>query len=124
MKVIDVYRQYFSAQCVYNGVERKGVLAVLTATSDSGTIQYEVTLTFFPHIDPEDFAVSFSTDGSWTPPEGRSRVYVVDANAIDVELYAEKLGMTGNSVNLVFLTALHETRFEEYGVLRPITTMN
>jgi len=59
MKVIDVYRQYFSAQCVYNGVERKGVLAVLTATSDSGTIQYEVTLTFFPHIDPEDFAVSY-----------------------------------------------------------------
>ena len=59
MKVIDVYRQYFSAQCVYNGVERKGALAVLTATSDSGTIQYEVTLTFFPHIDPEDFAVSY-----------------------------------------------------------------
>ena len=59
MKVIDVYRQYFSAQCVFNGVERKGVLAVLTATSDSGEIKYEVTLTFFPHSDPEDFAVSY-----------------------------------------------------------------
>lgn len=71
----------------------------------------------------EDFAVSFSTDGSWTPPEGRSRVYVVDADPIDVELYAERLGLTDNDVNLVFLTALHDTRFEEYSVLRPITTM-
>ena len=59
MKVIDVYRQYFSAQCVYNGVERKGVLAVLTAASDSGEISYDVTLTFFPHRDPEDYSISY-----------------------------------------------------------------
>ena len=59
MAVIDVYRQYFSAQCVCNGVERKGVLASLTATSEGGEIRYEVTLTFFPHREPEDFAVSY-----------------------------------------------------------------
>ena len=59
MAVIDVYRQYFSAQCVCNGVERKGVLAALTATSEGGEIRYEVTLTFFPHREPEDFAVSY-----------------------------------------------------------------
>ena len=70
----------------------------------------------------EEFAVSFSTDGTWVPPTGRSRVYVEDADPIDAELYAENLGLTGNEINLVFLTSLHDTRFEAYGVLRPIST--
>lgn len=70
----------------------------------------------------DSFAVSFSTDGTWTPPEGRSRVYIADANPLDVELYAENLGMKDNPINLVFLTNLHDTRFEEYSVLRSITT--
>ena len=59
MKVIDVYRQYFAANCVYNTVERKGALVSLTATSDCGEIKYEVGVTFFPHRDAEDFAVSY-----------------------------------------------------------------
>ena len=41
MKVIDVYKQYLSGECVYNEVERKGVVVTLTATSDSGNIMYE-----------------------------------------------------------------------------------
>ncbi|MBQ4354323.1 MAG: hypothetical protein IJC71_05455 [Clostridia bacterium] len=59
MKVIDVYRQYFAAQCVYNGVERKGALVTLTATSDSGMITYEAGVTFFPHRDEQDFGISY-----------------------------------------------------------------
>ena len=64
MKVIDVYRQYFEAECVYNTVERKGVLVSMTATSDSGQITYEVGVTFFPHRDDEDFAVSYDAYAS------------------------------------------------------------
>ena len=59
MKVIDVYRQYFSGECTYNGVERKGALVTLTATSEEGTIRYEATVSFFPHCDEEDYAVSY-----------------------------------------------------------------
>ena len=59
MKVIDVNRQYFAADCVYNTVERKGALVTLTATSDSGEIKYEVGVTFFPHRDEEDYAISY-----------------------------------------------------------------
>ena len=59
MKTIDVYKQYFSAECTFNGVERRGVAVYLTAESDSGIIRYEVGLTFFPHLDAEDFAVSY-----------------------------------------------------------------
>lgn len=59
MKVIDIYSQFFSADCVYNTVERKAVLVTLTATSDSGEIKYEVGVTFFPHRDEEDYAISY-----------------------------------------------------------------
>lgn len=59
MKVIDVYKQYFNAECIYNDVPRKGAAVTLTATSDSGMIMYEVGVTFFPYRDPEDFAISY-----------------------------------------------------------------
>ena len=59
MKTIDVYKQYFSAECTFNGVERRGAAVCLTAESDSGNIRYEVSVSFFPHRDEEDFAVSY-----------------------------------------------------------------
>ena len=39
MKVIDVYKQYFAADCIYNEVQRNGVVVTLTATSDCGMIK-------------------------------------------------------------------------------------
>jgi hypothetical protein len=59
MKNVDVYKQYFSAECTYAGVRRQGAVVWLNAESDSGTIRYEVGVTFFPHRDPEDFAISY-----------------------------------------------------------------
>ncbi len=59
MKVINVYEQYFAAEGEFNGVPRKGALVMLISTSDSGTIQYEAAVSFFPHQDEEDFAVSY-----------------------------------------------------------------
>lgn len=59
MKVVNVYEQYFSAELVFNEVERKAALVMLIATSDNGTIKYEAGVTFFPHRDEEDFAVSY-----------------------------------------------------------------
>lgn len=64
MKVIDIYQQYFNGECVYNEVERKGVTVTLTATSDSGNIMYEVGISFFPHRDEEDFAISYDAYAS------------------------------------------------------------
>ena len=59
MKVIDVYRQYFAARCVFNGVERRAAVVTLTAVSDAGTIRYVAGISFFPHTDEEDYAVSY-----------------------------------------------------------------
>lgn len=60
---IDIYKQYFSAECTFNGVERRGVVVWLNAESDSGMIRYEVGVSFFPHRDEEDFAVSYDACG-------------------------------------------------------------
>ena len=59
MKVVNVYQQYFSADCMFNGVQRNGVNVMLTATSEEGTIRYDVGISFFPHVDETDFAVSY-----------------------------------------------------------------
>ena len=59
MKVIDVYAQYFAGECVYNEVPRHGASVKLTVTSDAGEVFYEVSVSFFPHNDEEDFRVSY-----------------------------------------------------------------
>ncbi|MBE6883441.1 MAG: hypothetical protein E7487_02420 [Ruminococcaceae bacterium] len=59
MKNVDVYKQYFSAECTFGGAERRGVVVWLNAESDSGNIRYEVGASFFPHRDDEDFAISY-----------------------------------------------------------------
>ena len=56
---INVYEQYFEADLSANGVERRGALVMLIADSEAGHIRYEAAVTFFPHRDEEDFAVSY-----------------------------------------------------------------
>lgn len=59
MSQIIVYEQYFSANLEFNGVSCHGALVMLVADSDAGNIKYEAAVTFFPHRDEEDFAVSY-----------------------------------------------------------------
>ena len=56
---VNVYEQYFEADLVANGVLRRGALVMLIADSEAGHIRYEAAVTFFPHEDEEDFAVSY-----------------------------------------------------------------
>ena len=56
--VTDVYEQYFKADCVFSGVPRRAALVKLTSDSEAGNIRYTVSVSFFPHTDEEDFAVS------------------------------------------------------------------
>ena len=59
MATINVYEQYFSAKAEYNGVPRHGALVMLIADSEAGNIHYEAAVSFFPHRDEEDYAVSY-----------------------------------------------------------------
>lgn len=57
--VLDVYEQYFKAECVFSGVPRRAAIVKLTSDSEAGNIRYTVSVNFFPFSDPEDFSVSY-----------------------------------------------------------------
>ena len=70
---INVYEQYFAAQAEYNGVPRHAALVMLIADSEAGNIRYEAAVTFFPHNDEEDYAVSYDAYFSKTLYQAKGR---------------------------------------------------
>lgn len=73
MSQVNVYEQYFLADFMYNGVARHAALVMLIATSEEGQIKYEAAVTFFPHNDEEDFAVSYDAYFSKVLYEAKGR---------------------------------------------------
>ena len=69
----------------------------------------------------DSFAVSFAGPAGFTLPEGRTRLYVENAEPVDAANIAENSGVSDTTVFLVFVTPLHDTRFDEFGVLRPLS---
>ncbi len=57
--VINVYSQYFGADGTFSGVERRGAQVLLISDSEAGQISYKAAVSFFPHRDEEDFAISY-----------------------------------------------------------------
>ncbi|MBR5712950.1 MAG: hypothetical protein IKX54_05075 [Lachnospiraceae bacterium] len=100
MKVIDVFLCYYGAKCVANGRERHAAAVRLTATSEEGRISYEYSVSFFPHDDPEDFAISYDACVSETVYEGKGRrskkkeVVFLDDLEANCDLLAAQLGGT------------------------------
>ena len=71
----------------------------------------------------DSFAVSFMTTGSTVKAvSGRSRLYLENVDASAAASAAAKRDTEDPSVNVVFLTDSFDTRYEEFGVLRPITS--
>ena len=71
----------------------------------------------------ERFAVSFCISSmSFVLPEGRTRIFMEDQAASSLKTLAEESKLADPKVSLVFLTDVNDTRFDEYGVLRPLTT--
>ena len=68
----------------------------------------------------DNFAVSFVQEVGFALPEGRSRLYIESADAGQAATLAEQTGLANTAVNLVFLTEVHDTRFDAYSVLRPL----
>lgn len=69
------------------------------------------------------FAVSFASRSTFQLPEGRSRLYLQNVEAGNVASVAGNVTVPDKAINLVFLTEVHDTRFDVYSVLRPITAM-
>ena len=67
------------------------------------------------------FAVSFVSDTEFTLPEGRCRLYIQNAEPANAGNLAQQTGLPDPTIRVVFLTELHDTRFNDYGVLRPLS---
>ncbi len=67
------------------------------------------------------FAVSFLKTADFTMPSGRTRMYVEGMDALQAGDFAPNSGVADPAVNLVFLTELHDTRFDVYSVMRPLS---
>ena len=70
---LNIYEQYFSASLLFNDVPRHAAKVMLVCTSEAGNVQYEVVVTFFPHNDEEDYAISFDAYYSKVLYEGKGR---------------------------------------------------
>lgn len=68
----------------------------------------------------EDFTVSFIGGTDFALPARRSRLYLSEVAAADLQTVIAQTGVAEPQTQLVFLTDLHDTRFDEYSVLRPL----
>ena len=73
MATINVYQQYFAAECTFNGVKRHGASVMLIASSEEGQIRYEIAVSFFPHTTEDDYAVSYDAYFSKVVFEAKGR---------------------------------------------------
>lgn len=95
----DIYYSGDKVAALHNAAQR----LVETCGSDSFCIGFVVTTT--------DFNL----------PAGRTRLYLKNQSASAVNSLAQAVTVPDNTINLVFLTEVNDTRFDAYSVLRPIT---
>lgn len=72
----------------------------------------------------DSFTVSFTQEADFNLPDGRTRLYLEDVSAEQVASTVESTGLEMPDVKVVFRTELHDTRFDDYGVLRPLATLH
>ena len=69
----------------------------------------------------DSFAVSFACQNTdLVIPEGRTRLFLTGVVAADAAAMADKTSFADKATHVGFLTDLHDTRFDNYCVLRPI----
>ena len=73
----------------------------------------------------EGFTLSFEvTDAAFKLPEGRCRMYLKDVGAESVGAKAAQTELENPEIRLVFVAETNDTRYNDYGVLRPIDVAN
>jgi hypothetical protein len=69
------------------------------------------------------FTLSFTVaDPTFQLPDGRSRIYLEGVPADQVGATASRVTVTNPEVRLVFVSTTNDTRYDDYGVLRPIAS--
>lgn len=91
-------------------------------SKDRSQVLTELASTLVTTCATDRFAVSFVKTREFTLPEGRCRLFTESTDAAGAAAYAAASGLADPSVYLVFLTENYDTRFEEYGVLHPLSS--
>lgn len=95
---INVYERYYAAEAEFNGVPRHGALVMLISTSEERQIKYEAAVSFFPHNDDEDYAVSYDAYFSKVLYEAKGRrskkreEALLETLQAEIDLLAETIG--------------------------------
>lgn len=92
------------------------------AGGDQGEMITTAAKTLVETCSTDTFAVSFVGDAKFPLPEGRTRLYVQSASAAEASTIAQDTGFEDYSIRLVFLTENHDTRFDAYSVMRPLSS--
>ena len=79
----------------------------------------EAAKTLIQACTTDRFCISFS-DGNILPELGHYRIYMDHLPAAEIPHLVEKLNLENAAAQLVFITDLMDTRYDEYGVLRPL----
>ena len=100
MATVNVYEQYFSAKAEFNDVPRHGALVMLIADSEAGNIRYEAAVSFFPHRDEEDYAVSYDAFFSKVLYEAKGRRSKKREEALlqEFQQHIDKLAQEANGI--------------------------
>lgn len=67
------------------------------------------------------FTISFGIKTEFQFPEGKSRIILQDVSAADAEEAAQAVEIDNPAARIMFLAENHDTRYDEYSVLRPIS---
>jgi hypothetical protein len=105
--------------------------AISNSTSVAGTFKYDpddmpqalnqAAETLVKACANDSFAVSFACENTdLVIPEGRTRLFLTGVVAADAAAMADKTSFADKATHVGFLTDLHDTRFDNYCVLRPI----
>lgn len=72
-------------------------------------------------LSSDDFFLSFqSGDPTFALPKGNARLYLTEIPAAEVSAVVEQIDTDNPSLHILFLTTTHDTRYDEYCVLRPL----
>lgn len=82
----------------------------------------ETALYLTENLATDRFCVSFlCSEEGFRLPDGRTRLYLSGVDASMAHSVAESATVADSKVNLVYLTEVHDTRFDAFSVLRPLT---
>ena len=70
----------------------------------------------------EYFIISFGVSSTtFALPEGRTRMYLSDVEAQNVGAVVAQSGLENPEIRIVFLSETNDTRYDAYGVMRPLS---